>query len=55
VFEDNDVFGDGVNIASRIQVLANPGCIYVSESVHHNVANKKDIQTRFVKEEILKM
>jgi len=54
VFEDNDVFGDGVNIASRIQVLANPGCIYVSESVHHNVANKKDIQTRFVKEEILK-
>ena len=25
VFEDNDVFGDGVNIASRIQAIAEPG------------------------------
>lgn len=54
VFENDDVFGDGVNIASRIQSAANPGCIYISESVHHNVSNKKDIQTRFVKEETLK-
>src|SRR6516164_913123 len=28
VFENNDVFGDGVNIASRIQALAEPGKIY---------------------------
>src|SRR6476620_8185109 len=34
VFEGNDVFGDGVNIASRIQSLAKPGGIYISESVH---------------------
>ena len=54
VFENDDVFGDGVNIASRIQSAANPGCIYISESVHHNVSNKKDIRTRFVKEETLK-
>ena len=54
VFENDDVFGDGVNIASRIQAIAKPGCIYVSESVHHNVSNKKDIQTKFIKEEILK-
>lgn len=54
VFEDDDVFGDGVNIASRIQTMAKPGCIYVSESVHHNVANKKDIHTKFVKVETLK-
>ena len=54
VFDYNDVFGDGVNIASRIQTIAKPGCIYVSESVHHNVANKKEFQTKFVKEEILK-
>ena len=54
VFENDDVFGDGVNIASRIQAIAEPGCIYISESVHHNISNKKDIQTKFVKEETLK-
>ncbi len=54
VFENDDVFGDGVNIASRIQALASPGAIYVSESVHLNVSNKKDIQTKFIREEILK-
>ena len=54
VFENEDVFGDGVNIASRIQSISKPGGIYISESVHHNVSNKKDIQTRFVREEVLK-
>lgn len=54
VFENGDVFGDGVNIAARIQAAAKPGSIYISESVHHNVSNKKDIQTKFVKEETLK-
>ncbi len=54
VFENNDVFGDGVNIAARIQSAAKPGCIYISESIYYNVSNKKDINTRFVSEERLK-
>jgi len=54
VFENEDVFGDGVNIASRIQTITAPGSIYVSESVHHNVSNKQGIETRFVKQEMLK-
>ncbi|HET6768470.1 MAG TPA: tetratricopeptide repeat protein [Chitinophagaceae bacterium] len=54
VFENDDVFGDGVNIASRIQALAPPGGIWVSEAVHHNVANKNNIETVFVKNEPLK-
>ena len=54
VFENDDVFGDGVNIASRIQAIAKPGCIYVSKSVRNNVSDKKDIPTKFVKEVILK-
>jgi len=54
VFENEDVFGDGVNIASRIQSMAQPGSIYISEAVHHNVSNKQGIQTRFVSEETLK-
>ena len=54
VFENDDVFGDGVNIASRLQAMAPPGSIWISESVHNNVVNKKDIVTRFVKKEKLK-
>src|SRR5436190_541369 len=50
VFENNDVFGDGVNIAARIQAIAAPGDIYISEPVQNNIANKKEITTRFVKE-----
>ena len=54
VFEDEDVFGDAVNKAARIQASAKPGCIYISDTVQNNVSNKKDIETRFVKEETLK-
>jgi adenylate cyclase len=54
IFEDNDVFGDGVNIASRIQAVAPIGGIWISESIYKNVSNKRDIKTKFVREEILK-
>src|SRR5687767_13966689 len=54
VIEENDVFGDAVNIASRIQSIASPGSIFVSEVVHHNVTNKNEIETEFVKTEIVK-
>jgi len=54
VFENDDVFGDGVNIASRIQAITEPGCIFVSEAVSANVSNKKGITTRFIREERLK-
>ncbi|MGZ5134009.1 MAG: adenylate/guanylate cyclase domain-containing protein, partial [Flavitalea sp.] len=54
IFENDDVFGDGVNIASRIQAIATPGRIFISESVYNNVSNKKEIRTSFVKQEFLK-
>jgi len=54
IFEDNDVFGDGVNIAARIQSAASPGTIYVSESVFNNISNKQGIDAKFVKQETLK-
>lgn len=54
VFEEADVFGDGVNIASRIESIAPAGCIYISESVLRNVENKKEIETEFIGEKNLK-
>src|SRR4030095_6931716 len=54
VFEGGDVFGDGVNIASRLQALAPIGGIWISEAVYKNIANKKGFPTRFVCEEMLK-
>jgi adenylate cyclase len=54
IFENGDVFGDGVNIASRIQAIANPGSIFISGAVHNSISNKNEFVTRFFKEERLK-
>ncbi len=54
VFENNDIFGDGVNIAARIQACSHPGSIFISEAVHDNIVNKPHIRTRFVRQEPLK-
>ena len=51
VFKENDVFGDGVNIASRLQEKAPTGGIYFSEAVFRNIQNKKGIEASFVGEE----
>ena len=40
--EEGDIFGDGVNIAARVEALAKPGSVYVSEIVHQQVADKVD-------------
>lgn len=54
VFENDDVFGDGVNIASRIQAIANPGSIFISESVYNSISNKKEFQPKFFTNQRLK-
>ncbi|MBK6635565.1 MAG: adenylate/guanylate cyclase domain-containing protein [Chitinophagaceae bacterium] len=51
VFENDDIFGDPVNIASRLQSLAPPAGIYVSESVQRDLRNKNEIRSEFVREE----
>jgi adenylate cyclase len=42
IAEEGDIFGDGVNIAARVEALAKPGSVYVSETVRQQVADKVD-------------
>ncbi len=40
VLRDNDIYGDGVNIAARLQPIAEPGGICISADVYHHIKNK---------------
>jgi adenylate cyclase len=42
IAEEGDIFGDGVNIAARVEALAKPGSVYVSEIVYQQVAGNVD-------------
>ncbi|MBI3418463.1 MAG: tetratricopeptide repeat protein [Verrucomicrobia bacterium] len=43
IHRENDVFGDGVNIAARIEPLAEPGGICLSEDVARQVQGKLEV------------
>jgi class 3 adenylate cyclase len=40
IVEDSDVIGDGVNIAARLEKLADPGGIWVARNVYNQVGTK---------------
>jgi adenylate cyclase len=42
IIQGNDIFGDGVNIAARLEPLAKPGGVCVSSVVHESVRDRTD-------------
>ncbi|SDA92343.1 adenylate/guanylate cyclase domain-containing protein [Sinorhizobium sp. NFACC03] len=54
IFEDDDIFGDGVNIAARIEQLADVGGICVTAAVATQVADRLELPIEDLGEKILK-
>jgi class 3 adenylate cyclase/TolB-like protein len=54
IIENEDIFGDGVNVASRIESIAEPGSIYFSDAFFRALKNRKDIQSKYLGEVSLK-
>ena len=44
IAEADDVYGDGVNVAARLEPLAQPGCIILSDNVVQQVRDDLDLQ-----------
>jgi adenylate cyclase len=43
IFDDNDIFGDGVNIAARFEGIAEPGGVCMSDDAYRQVRGKVEI------------
>ena len=54
VIEEGDIFGDGVNIAARLEGLAEPGGICISARVQEDVAGRLDLAFEDMGEQALK-
>jgi adenylate cyclase len=49
IFSEEEIIGDGVNVASRIESLAIPGSVLISDKVYDEIKNQKSINASFLK------
>src|SRR3979409_2004573 len=54
IIDDSDIFGDGVNIAARLEGIAEPGGVCVSDDAHRQIRGKIDIAFDDIGEQTLK-
>lgn len=54
IVDRNEIYGDGVNVAARLESLAEPGGICISESVHAAIGTKLPLDYEFIGEQQVK-
>jgi formylglycine-generating enzyme required for sulfatase activity len=54
IVENDDIFGDGVNVAARLQTLSEPGHVYISGGIYEQVKNKLVVGYQSLGDEKLK-
>src|SRR5262249_10331333 len=54
IIEEDDIFGDGVNIAARLEGIAQPGGISISDDTYRQVRGKLDVDFQDTGEHELK-
>jgi adenylate cyclase len=54
IIDDNDIFGDGVNIAARLEGVAEPGGVCISDDAHRQIRGKIDVDFDDIGEQTLK-
>jgi TolB-like protein/class 3 adenylate cyclase/Flp pilus assembly protein TadD len=54
IVDRDDIYGEGVNVAARLESLAEPGSICISESVHAAVGKKLPLEYEFIGEKKVK-
>jgi TolB-like protein len=54
ILDEGDIYGDGVNIAARIEALTEPGAVGLSENAYRQVASKLPIAATDLGEQRLK-
>jgi adenylate cyclase len=54
ISDENDIYGDGVNVAARLEALAEPGGILVSRNVHDQVRDKLSFGFEDLGEQLVK-
>src|SRR5205809_368344 len=52
--DEGDIYGDGVNIAARLEALASPGAICLSEDAYNQIKNKLTLNVSDIGEQHLK-
>jgi adenylate cyclase len=54
IIDEGDIYGDGVNIAARVETLASPGAICISDNAYQQIKGKLALEVSDMGEQQLK-